>query len=332
MTSARGQRSAPAPAEVGLGKPHDVSASATGTEQARARIDQQLRALLRHQDGTRDGKDPEELHQFRVAIRRLRSVLKAMPSLTGEVRLTTDTRPAEQSPFDQYTAADLRDELRWLADLTSPVRDLDVLLLRLRAETAGFGEDELAAAEQLMSTLVRERGTHRMALGRALSSARYQAMLTGLAALVNGDGDGEQPPLATTTFVSSLRKPYQALRKAIDELGDDPADDRVHELRIKCKRLRYTAETALPAAKKSDAKQLTKLVKAARRLQEVLGEHQDAVVAAQRVRELGAAQEEPLQAFVAGRLVEREMTRRAAARAELPARCRKVVKRAKPLV
>ncbi len=214
------------------------------------------------------------------------------------------------------------------------MRDLDVLLLRLRAETAGFDEDELAAAEQLMSALVRERGTHRMALGRALSSARYQAILTGLAALANGDGDGdgEQAPLPATTFLSSLRKPYQALRKAIDDLGDDPADDQLHELRITCKRLRYAAEMALPAAKKSDAKQLTKLVRSARRLQDVLGEHQDAVVAAQRVRELGAAQEEPLPAFVAGRLVEREMTRRAAARAELPTRCRKVVKRAKPLV
>ncbi|MPY79574.1 MAG: CHAD domain-containing protein [Actinophytocola sp.] len=326
MTSARGQRSAPAPAEVGLGDPpQKVSASATATEQARARIDQQLRALLTHQDGTRAGKDPEELHQFRVAIRRLRSVLKAMPSLTGMVRPSTDA-------FDRYTAADLRDELRWLGDLTSPVRDIDVLLMRLRAETSGFDDDELAAAESLMSALVSERGTHRIALGRALSSARYQGLLTGLAALANGDGDGEQAPVTATTFVNSLRKPYRALRKGINELGDDPEDGQVHALRIKGKRLRYAAETALPAAKKSDAKQLGKLVEAAKRLQDVLGQHQDAVVAAQRVRELGAEQENPLAVLVAGRLVEREMARRAQARADLPARCRKVLKQGKPLV
>ncbi|WP_051400282.1 CHAD domain-containing protein [Haloechinothrix halophila] len=326
MTSARGQRRAPAPAEVGLGEqPQDVSASTTTAEHARARIDQQLRALLSHQDGARAGTDPEELHQFRVAIRRLRSVLKTVPSMTGEVRLATDT-PPEQSP------ADLRDELRWLGDVTSPVRDLDVLLMRLREETAGFDEDELAAAEQLMSALVKERGTHRIALGRALSSARYQGLLTGLAALANGDGDGAQAPMTGTKLVSSLRKPYQALRKAIDELGDDPEDDQVHALRIKGKRLRYAAETALPAAKKSDVKQLGKLIKAAKRLQDVLGEHQDAVVAAQRVRELGAAQEKPLPAFVAGRLVEREMARKAQARANLPGRCRKVLKQARPLV
>ncbi|GAA5128246.1 CHAD domain-containing protein [Haloechinothrix salitolerans] len=333
MTSARGQRAAPTPTEVGLGEqPKDVSASTTATEQARARIDEQLRALLRHQDGTREGKDPEELHQFRVAIRRLRSVLKAVPSLTGEARSATDTRPPEQAPFARYTAADLRDELRWLGDLTNPVRDLDVLLMRLRAETAGFDDDELAAAERLMSALVKERGTHRMALGRALSSARYQAMLTGLATLANGDGDDARDPLTGTTFVSSLRKPYRALRKAIDDLGDDPEDAQLHDLRIKGKRLRYTAETALPAAKPSDVKRLTKLIKAAKRLQDVLGVHQDAVVAAKRVRELGAEQDEPLPAFVAGRLVEREMARKAQARADLSGRCQKVLKRAKPLV
>lgn len=309
-----------------------MSATATATEQARARIDQQLRALLSHQDGARAGTEPEELHQFRVAIRRLRSVLQTVPSLTGEVRLASDARQPERSPFDGDTAADLRDELRWLGDVTSPIRDLDVLLMRLREETAGFDEDELAAAEQLMSALVRERGTHRIALGRALSSARYQRLLAGLAALANGDGDGEQAPMTGTKLVRSLRKPYQALREAIDELGDDPDDDQVHALRIKGKRLRYAAETALPAAKKSDAKQLGKLIKAAKRLQDVLGEHQDAVVAAQRVRELGAAQEKPLPALVAGRLVEREMVRRAQARASLPGRCRKVLKQARPLV
>ncbi|MPY83263.1 MAG: CHAD domain-containing protein [Actinophytocola sp.] len=324
MTPARGQRSAPAPDEVGLPEqPQDEPASANQAEHARARIDRQVRALLSHQDGVRDGKDPEELHQFRVAIRRLRSVLRAVPTLTGDA----PSSGSEHAAVNRYTATDLRDELRWLGDVTSPVRDLDVLLARLHDETAGFDDAEQAAVERLTSALVRERGTHRIALGRALSSNRYRALLTGLAALATGNDEGEaSAPVTGTMLVDSLRKPYRALSRAIGELGDDPADEQVHALRIKGKRLRYAAETTLPAAKKSDAKQLAKLIKSTQRLQDILGGHQDAVVAARRVRELAAEQPESLTAFVAGRLAERELRRRTQARADLPSACRKVLK------
>ena len=91
------------------------------------------------------------------------------------------------------------------------------------------------------------------------------------------------------------------------KLPEAPADEELHQVRKKGKRARYAAELA---GRKE-------LVKRAKKLQDVLGEHQDAVVAAARLREL-ATEAAPEQALVAGRLVEREEERRTAARSAWP--------------
>ena len=84
-------------------------------EHVRAMLARQVAELLAHDPGTRLGGDPEELHQARVATRRLRAVLRA----------------AEPLLDPDWTQA-LRTELSWLAEALGPVRDLDVLLERLR--------------------------------------------------------------------------------------------------------------------------------------------------------------------------------------------------------
>ncbi|MFD1052314.1 CHAD domain-containing protein, partial [Kibdelosporangium lantanae] len=105
-----------------------------------------------------------------------------------------------------------------------------------------------------------------------------------------------------------VTKPYRKLRKAVRALGEDPADNDLHALRIKGKRLRYAAELVGSSAKG--------LVKATRGFQEVLGEHQDAAVAEETIRRLLTDQDDPQVIFVAGRLVEREHARRLAYRAQ----------------
>lgn len=279
------------------------------------RADAQLRALLAHHDGSTAGIDPEELHRFRVAIRRLRSLLKGPPvfGTDGEV-----------------VAA----ELRWLGGVTSRVRDLDVLLARVRKDVADFDADDRAAASTLIDALTGERDQYQQELLGALASKRYRKLLTGLAALATS-ADLAQPATELqpgTALIGSLRKPYRKLARAVDALGDKPEDDDLHALRIHGKRLRYAAETVLVSAKKSEAKHLTVVVKACRELQNVLGEHQDAVVAAERLRALGTAQTDPRVTLVAGRIVERELVRRAAVRKRWPAVWRVIADAAAPLV
>ena len=243
----------------------------------------QLQELEAHDPGVRLGTDPEDLHQFRVATRRTRAIARATRPLLGEA------------------LKQLSEELKWLAGLLGPVRDLDVLIERLRSEVAELAEDR-PAGEQLVETLAHERREHRDVLLEAMDSDRYFALLESfestIALLPELDADGGLRPIA--------KKQMRKLGKAARELPDVPSDHELHEVRIHAKRARYAAELA--GAPK-------KLVESLKELQDVIGEHQDAAVAEERLRKISRAKV----AVAAGRLIERERERRREQRAAYPA-------------
>jgi CHAD domain-containing protein len=138
-----------------LSEPVTVDPSDSPVQHVRASLDQRLRALLAHEPGTRTGEDIEDLHQMRVAVRRMRATLKA-------------ARPL----LDATWADDLRAELGWLGGALGPVRDLDVLLLRLHREIASLPTAEESAGAVLLDALERERTTARGALLEALTAPR----------------------------------------------------------------------------------------------------------------------------------------------------------------
>ena len=254
----------PEPAEA----PVDESAAAT----LQARLAEQAERVLAHDPGTRLGTDPEELHQMRVATRRLRAFLRAGRDL-----------------LDPGWSATVREELRWLGSALGPVRDLDVLLEHLTSEVESLGEDAVGG-RKLLRSLRSARSTARRKLLSALGSDRYFALLDEL-----------QRPIATVAEEPTLEqihaREHKKLRKAVKALGPDPTDEELHATRIKVKRARYAGELRGAGA----------YVKAAKVLQDVLGEHQDAVVAQQRLR--AAVERAPETALAAGRLVERERGR-----------------------
>ena len=258
----------------------------------REAVRERLAALRAHEPGTRAGTDPEDLHQLRVTVRRLRAVL----AVAG-AELRADW------------ADELRADLGWLGRLLGPVRDADVLLERFRAEAAGFPADERAAVEVLLSGLVADRARARKRMLRAMRGDRYAALLDR----VLHAGDADFPPGAHTP-VDLLRTPARRLRRAVAAAGADPGDAELHEIRIRGKRLRYTAELVAPAG----GKPVSALVAAVKRLQEVLGDHNDGVVAEARVRALLADRADPAVVFVAGRLVQHAADLRARSRTAWP--------------
>ncbi|MGW1676567.1 CHAD domain-containing protein [Saccharopolyspora sp. NPDC002376] len=266
-------------------------------EHVRAGLDTRLRALIAHDPGTRLGTDPEELHQMRVSVRRMRAMLRA-------------ARPF----LDQGWAEPLRAELGWLGRALGPVRDLDVLLDRLRQESADLPDGERAAAARLISGLEAEHGAARVELLTALDSDRYLDLLRALATAVRSvpeESDVDSERELRELVLGEFRK----LRKAVARLPEPPTDPDLHALRIQGKRVRYTAELAQPAL----GKPMQQLIKAARQFQDVLGEHQDACVAEERVRTLlhdFGDEVDAAVAFVAGRLAEREQARKTERRAQ----------------
>ena len=255
-----------------------------------AALAEQHAELLAHDPGTRLGTDPEDLHQMRVATRRARAFLRA-------------ARPL----LDQEWADELRSELGWLGSALGPARDLDVLVERMREQISRLS-DEGTAVGGLVDGLERRRRKARASAVTALSEDRYLALLDRL--------EAPEPPPASTGVSSTLAELWWAefvrTRRRFEKLDRRSSDDELHAARIRVKRTRYAAELA--------ANELgapgERFVAAAKLLQDVLGEHQDAFVAEEHIRVW--AEGKPDADDAVRKLLKRERARRRKARAEWP--------------
>lgn len=240
----------------------DLGADASAGSVVRRAIALSVIRLIRHDPVVRLDTDPEGVHQARVATRRLRSDLRTFRPLV-----------------DEAWSASLRDELGWLADLLGDVRDGDVLLERLRHRVAELPDaHERSSAATVLATLEHERAASRAALLEALQSARYLRLLDSLVGAANRPSLREHASEPASDVVPELvRRPWHKLDKRVGKLGDSPSDEELHAVRIRTKRVRYATEAAEPIV----GKPARAFAKAAERLQDVLGELNDAVVAEQ---------------------------------------------------
>jgi len=252
-------------------------------------------AIRSHEAGSRRGGDIENVHQMRVATRRIRAYLKAAkPALEAE-------------------AADaLRGDLADLARALGVVRDLDVMIARLHAEAEALGEPDTAALERVIGNLDDERKQARAALVKQLDDPRYPALLSEL------DQAKARPPVANpwadlaelgAAEFGKLAKGQQRLQRRFDS---NPPDDDLHALRILGKRARYAAEL------QPKSKHMTRFLQALAQFQEVLGDHQDVSVLEDRLRSMIATAGNPAAAIAAGRVIEGGRARKVAARAAYP--------------
>jgi CHAD domain-containing protein len=284
-----------------LGKP-DAPAVAEGSIAIlAAAFAAQLAALHAHDPGARLGGDPEDVHQLRVATRRARAYLRV-------------ARPL----LDQSWSEPLREELGWFGRHLGPVRDLDVLVEHLRGDAATLGADDEAAALPLVAELEADRESLQDDVLETLRSDRYRALLDALeeASLRPHGAASDDAP----TFAELAAEEARKLRKRARRIAPDSSDDELHAVRIAAKRVRYAAE--LLGAKD--------VVACTKEVQDVLGEHQDAVVAETRLRELAGHAGGPA-ALAAGRLVERQHERRRVARAAFPKAWRRLERELKAL-
>lgn len=279
----------------------EAGSGAPAAHHVRVVLDKRLRSLLRHDPGTRAGVDIEDLHQMRVSVRRMRAALKAARTL-----------------LDARWADSLRTELGWLGRVLGPVRDLDVMIARLRGEITELPAAERAAGDRLVAHLEEERGEARIAMTAALDEERYAALLRRLEAAVREPLPEPPEGLARPELIDLVRAEARKLDKAVRRAGEDPPDMTLHDLRIRAKRLRYTGELVEPAMRDEKgrrtkaAKGIRTMLAASAALQDVLGDHQDACIAEHRIRrlldDLGDAPDAHV-VFVGGRLVERERAR-----------------------
>src|SRR3984957_6841799 len=211
-------------------------------------VAEQLDELLVWDRAVRAEAD-DAVHQMRVTTRKIRSLLQASPDSFG---LPDDTS--------------ILDELRDLANVLGEARDAEVLAERYRG-----------ALDKLPSKLARGPIQHRLVDGAeqryqagvrhslaAMRSPRYFRLLDALETLVTTTPDPGSGPVAVAAAGKKVRRAAKPARRA----ADDDLDEAIHRIRKRAKRLRYTA-AAIGSKKVS---------KRAKKLQSLLGDHQDSVV------------------------------------------------------
>ena len=271
-----------------------------GALRLREMFERQRVALLAHDPGARLGDDPENLHQHRVAARRTRAFLRAT-----------------RAHVDSGWRRELAEPLRRLGQATGPVRDLDVLLQHLEPQLRELDPADGQGAGMLVWLVTQRRDEARTRLLEALDDESYRHLLARLHLPPRlREGEGAVP------LERIARREFRRLARAVDRLGKHPDDASVHRLRIALKHARYAAELAAPKGKRGRA-----FLEAAKTLQLLLGEHQDAVVAESLLRNSTVDDARTGAAFVAGRMAERQVMRRERVREQLPGAWRRLRKR-----
>jgi len=170
----------------------------------------------------------------------------------------------------------MRGDLKWLGSALGEVRDLDVLRKNLRG-----------IPSELDRTLVERRDDAMKQLALVLEDTRYLDLLNRLHAASDrvplaGDAVELASEKAQDTLPVIVGTNWRKLRRQVRKAGKHPSPERLHRIRKKSKELRYSSEFAEPFI----GRPARRLAKGARKLQDQLGEHHDAVAAGEWLRAL----------------------------------------------
>jgi len=210
------------------------------------------------QSSVRADEDPEALHDYRVALRRIRAVLQFIPEIASVEDLTH-----------------FREEFGWLAAETSALRDLDVLLEAtrdLRPSLEPLLRDDL---NPFFAFLEKKRLQVREELFQALDSERLQNLQRDFNLFCTADpkleGSGAAPNLSRGMGRSLRRLRKKLLRQGDGITLESPADQ-FHQLRKTGKKFRYLFELCQEFCPR---KKQSAVIDSLKRLQNVLGRVQD---------------------------------------------------------
>ncbi len=238
-----------------------------------------LRGLLAVGDANLPGAladaDPEFLHDYRVSLRRTRSVQR-------QLRQLFETGSLERS----------RGEFKWLQQVTGDARDLDVYLLGFERLRETLPAPVSADLEPLLVVLRERQARAHTTMAQALRSDRahaaradWEALLDQLDRRPNGarrERAGADRPYREGPIgeISSARivHVYRRIVRAGKAIAVDSPPEDLHELRKQGKELRYLLE--LFGAPLRGEQAVAPVIKSLKRLQDVLGRHQDQVVQA----------------------------------------------------
>ncbi len=241
---------------------HPILAEDTMPEAGRKILLNNFVDMLTHEGGL-TGDDPvHAIHQMRVATRRLRSAFQILAAYyhPGKIQL-------------------LLKSLKYTARMLGVVRDLDVMIARLKDLQASGDEAQKAAFEMLIQRLTRKQNTFRAHLEDWLDSREYRRFIKQFSAFVTESGSGALAPANTFVphqvrhVVPTLCYEQLSRVRAYDTVLPNTDVELLHNLRIECKRLRYT----LTFFNGILGTTVSEFIDEVKRLQEYLGQLNDLV-------------------------------------------------------
>lgn len=219
-----------------------------------------VKTMIANENGICRDLDPEFLHDFRVAVRRTRSLL-------GQVK----------SVFPEQRVRRFRAEFSWLGEVTGTARDVDVYLSKFAglktSLPATFQEDLMPLLDHLRA----QKDLAHPELVRAFRSSRYKKLKHDWLALLDAEVPQRSRLANATRPIGAvadecIRRVHRRALKEGKQIREDSAPPMLHQLRKTCKKLRYLLEFFHSLYPRNAMEDLLEPLK---KLQANLGDYQD---------------------------------------------------------
>ncbi|RCV64984.1 CHAD domain-containing protein [Methanophagales archaeon] len=221
-----------------------------------------LNVMKQNEDGVIKDIDTEFLHDFRVSGRRTRSALSQIKDVFPDAEL------------DRY-----KQDFRVLGQYSNKLRDLDVYLPNKEQYLAMLPENIRPGLDPFFMDLGKQRENELIRFVELLRSDFYRLLVCDWEAFLVSDAAHEvaRKPVNAEKPVITLAKTfiwrrYKKIMKAGAKINNDSMDDKLHSLRIQCKKLRYLLEFF---ASLFPSDEITLLTKQLKQFQDNLGEFND---------------------------------------------------------
>ncbi|HWQ85015.1 MAG TPA: CHAD domain-containing protein [Anaerolineales bacterium] len=226
--------------------------------------------MLAHEPGTRSGEDIEELHDMRVATRRMRAAFEVF----GDA-------------YEPKVIKNLLKGLRATGRALGHPRDMDVFMEKAHLYLNGLPEDQHASLDPLLAAWEQERQSARQEMTAYLDSSDYAEFVERFNRFAQTPGSGALPVPAEQPAPKRLREVVPVLIysriasvRAFEPILSNARIEQLHALRIEFKKLRYAVEYFREVL----GPEASKVIEVIKRLQDHLGELNDANVATQLLR------------------------------------------------
>jgi CHAD domain-containing protein len=263
---------------LGVSPPRDISrfdVALTASVRADAGARQLHRALLdimtANEPGMREDLDTEFLHDYRVCLRRTRSLLSQIKNV-----------------FPAGAVEHFQTEFRWLARATGTKRDLDVLSISLRQMSESFPTADFSA---LLAFLRRKQLHEQRQLEQLLETNRYTTLLKAWQDFLQDSPPGIPEPVdAARSLLEVTSKRISRLYRRLVEhamaIHEKTPADAIHQVRVKAKKLRYMIDATRSLHERRD---LDRIIDSLKKVQAALGDFNDARVQERQLLDAGRA-------------------------------------------